>query len=271
LFALGPTATLRHTIVREYLDAVAAQETTPSDWCYVHNFADPQRPKALRLPPGRAARLAAAMTALIDELRIALRSTFESEEYRTRRQIIEGAFRERQESSLEAIQEAARAQNIALLRAPAGLVFAPMRDGEVLSPEDFNKLPQEEQDRIKADVEELQKKLQESLQQMPAWEKELRQQLRELNREVTQFAAGHLIGGLRDANRDLPEVVAYLDAVESDVIENAIDFLKPATPREAAEQGIPPMAVPAGGEGLASFRRYKINVIVDRGGAKGAP
>ena len=213
------------------------------------------------------------MDALIEELRIALRGTFEGDEYRSRRQLIEGAFRQRQESSLESIQEAARAKNIALMRTPAGLVFAPMREGEVLNPEDFGKLPQEEQDRVKADVETLQKELQEQLQHLPAWEKEQREQLRALNREVTKYAVGHLIGGLREANRDLAEVTRYLDAVEADVIDNAIDFLKPATPREVAEQALAAgeSTTPTDGGAPASFRRYKVNVIVDRSGAKGAP
>ena len=121
LFALGPSETLRHTIVREYLEGVAAAAPTPADWCYIQNFAEPQRPKALKLPPGRAARLSAAMNTLIDELRVALRAVFEGDEYRTRRQMIEGTFRQQQETSLEAIQEQARAKNIALMRTPAGL------------------------------------------------------------------------------------------------------------------------------------------------------
>ncbi|MGE5147670.1 MAG: AAA family ATPase, partial [Candidatus Eiseniibacteriota bacterium] len=269
LFALGPSETLRHTIVREYLERVAAEAPVPADWCYVHNFADPQRPRALKLPPGRAARLSSSMDALIEELRVALRAGFEGDDYRTRRQMIEGAFRQQQEGSLEAIQEQAREKNIALMRTPAGLIFAPMRDGEVLSPEDFNKLPKEEQDRIKADVEALQKELQESLQKMPVWEKELREKLRALNREITQYAVGHLIGGLRDANRDLPQVTGYLDAVEHDIIDNAFDFLRPASPQEGAEQQPNPM----GGdfEQPPTFRRYRVNVIVDQADAKGAP
>ncbi|HVO17458.1 MAG TPA: ATP-binding protein [Alphaproteobacteria bacterium] len=268
LFALGPSETLRHTIVREYLERVAADAPVPADWCYVHNFADPQRPRALKLPPGRAARLSKSMNALIEELRVALRATFEGDEYRTRRQIIEGNFRQQQETSLEAIQETARAKNIALMRTPAGLVFAPMREGEVLSPEEFNRLPKEEQERIKADVEALQKELQESLQRMPVWEKELRQKIRELNREFTKYAVGHLIGGLRDANRDLPLVTAYLDAVERDIVDNALDFLRSPTPQDGEPT---PNPLVADTDQPPSFRRYKVNVIVDQSRAKGAP
>ena len=39
--------------------APAAGEPTPPDWCYVNNFDDPQKPRRLQLPPGRARRACA--------------------------------------------------------------------------------------------------------------------------------------------------------------------------------------------------------------------
>ena len=104
---------------------------------------------------------------------------------------------------------------------------------------------------------------------MPVWEKELRQKMRELNREFTTYAVGHLIGGLRDANRDLPQVVAYLEAVERDIVDNALDFLRAATASDGEQQAPSPFA--ADTEQPPSFRRYKVNVIVDQSRAKGAP
>ena len=54
LFALGTSGMGKHGFVRAFLERRAASEKAPSDWAYVHNFADPRRPRALRLPPGRA-------------------------------------------------------------------------------------------------------------------------------------------------------------------------------------------------------------------------
>ena len=36
----------------------AADEPTPPDWCYVNNFADPQKPRCLSLARGQGAGLA---------------------------------------------------------------------------------------------------------------------------------------------------------------------------------------------------------------------
>ena len=53
LFVLGPSRTGKATTMRRVLDRRAVEEPTPSDWCYVHNFAEPYRPTALELPAGR--------------------------------------------------------------------------------------------------------------------------------------------------------------------------------------------------------------------------
>jgi hypothetical protein len=66
LYALGTSGMGKHGFVRAFLERQAAGEKAPSDWCYVHDFADPRRPRALRLPPGRAPQLAEDLRRLVD-------------------------------------------------------------------------------------------------------------------------------------------------------------------------------------------------------------
>src|SRR5215472_11262190 len=60
VYALGASGSGRHNLVEDLLARQAESEPTPPDWCYVNNFADPQRPRRLQLPPGRGGQLAAA-------------------------------------------------------------------------------------------------------------------------------------------------------------------------------------------------------------------
>ena len=273
LFALGPPGTGRHTLVREFLQAAAAGQPVPPDLCYINNFSEPQKPKVMALPAGRAAPLRDAMDQLVRELRTALPAVFESEDYRTRRQLIEGEFKRRQEEMFEALQTRAKERDIALMRTPVGLMFAPVHDGEVIKPEEFEKLPAAEQTRIKEDIEKLQKDLQKSMEQVPAWDKELRARIHELNRELTRFAVGHLIGTLREAHGDIEAVADYLDEVEADVVDNAFDFIRPPGAQER-EGGLAPMSAQLSAQNAGeapSFRRHRINVIVDNAKTEGAP
>jgi lon-related putative ATP-dependent protease len=273
LFALGPEGTGKYAVVHHYLDRQAAIHPPPSDWCYINNFVESHKPCALRLPPGGGPKLRRDMERLVEELRTAIPATFESEHYRARRQEIEEEFRERQERALADIQRQAQERGLALMRTPMGLAFAPMRGGQVISPEDFQKLPPEEQERAQANVSALQEELQKSLGQMPQWDRERRTKVNDLDQEVGRYAVGHLIEELRRQYHELPEVVDYLARVQRDVMENLAEFRRPA---EAPE--VPP-PMPADGAlrrplmptELSFFRRYQVNVIVDHTGTTGAP
>src|SRR4029453_360014 len=115
LFALGPEGTGKYSVVRRYLERQAAEQPPPPDWCYVNNFAEAYKPRALRLPAGGASRLRRDMERLVEELRTAIPATFESENYRRRRQDIEEEFRERQDKGLTQIQRPAQERRLAFI------------------------------------------------------------------------------------------------------------------------------------------------------------
>ncbi len=273
LFALGPAGTGKHTVLRQFLARQAATEPVPDDWCYVHDFARPQVPRALRLPAGRGAELRAAMERLVVELRAAIPAAFETDAYRERKEAIEDEFRGRRERALVAFDETARRLGVALIRTPVGMGLAPLHDGQVLGSEDFRKLPEDEQKRVRAAMEGLEEELQGLLHHVQGWEREQREKLRQLDRDVTRFAADHLVDELRSRFDGLPAVLAYLEAVEHDVVDSTEEFIGAAG--EGAGGSGP---TPAGGMvGLrvtgeaGSFRRYRVNLLVDNGATKGAP
>jgi lon-related putative ATP-dependent protease len=269
VYALGARGTGRQSLIEELLRHQAESEPVPPDWCYVNNFADPQRPRRLSLPAGRGAGLAGAMQRLVEELRGALPAAFERDEYRTRHQVVEQQFKERSEQAFGSLQQRAEAEGIALMRTPTGLALAPKRDGRVLTPEAFAELPDSERDHIQHEIEGIQGELEAVMRQVPQWEREHRDALRTLNRDTIGFAIGHLMDELRAGYRDLPAVVEYLDAVERDIKENADDFLTPPS----SPPGMPNPA--AAGEAATSddsrFRRYQVNLTVDNSAQRGAP
>ncbi len=268
LFLLGPAGTGKFSIVWRILEQKAAAEPTPPDWCYVNNFAHPEKPRALRLPPGRGSTLRDDVQRLLEELQSAIPSVFESENYRARKHVIDQELKDRQEKAFEEIQREADAKGIAMLRTPTGLVLAPVRKDEVLGPGELSALPEAEAKRFEADIAGLQRKLQAVLRQVPIWERERREKIRELNREVTIFAVGHLIEEVRRKYEDLPEVTGHLDTMKQDVIENADEFLSPPEHALAALMGIPQPQV---AKGSLSLRRYQVNLLVDHSANRGAP
>ena len=266
LFALGPSGTGKRTTTSQFLDQQASAEPIPSGWCYVNNFERSYKPRALRLPPGQGTVLRKDMEQLIEELRTAIPAAFESEDYRTRKQAAEEEFKEQQEKAFTAIQQQAKEHNIALIRTPVGLAFAPLRESEVINPDEFQELPEEERKRFEENISQLQEQLQETVHHVRQWERKAREQVKELDRQVTMFAVGHRIDELREKHAELPDVVAYLNAVQQDVVENVDEFRKSEEPPQI--MGVP---LPRSLAGPPLFRRYQVNVLVDHSQSKGAP
>ena len=263
LFVLGDPATGKFDATRERILAIAAGQPRGEDWCYVNNFKEPHKPHALRLPCGQGAGFRLDMQQLVEELRGAIPAVLESDDYRSRVEQIDAQFGGKQEQGFSELVDEAQGQGILLLRTPTGFSFAPDKDGEVMPHEEFEKLPDEEKERIAKAVRGLQEKLERLLRQIVLWRRAHREEMKKLNREVTMFAVGNMVDDLIRRYVALPEVVRWLDAFKEDVVENADIFRSQSesTPQQLAAQA----------EELPPLRRYEVNLLVGGGEVPGAP
>lgn len=261
MFVLGPAGMGKRSLVKAFLEKKAGGENEPSDWCYLNNFTQPHKPHAVRLPCGRGAELSRQMARLVDYLRAAIPALFESDDYRAKVGVIEETFSKQQERVFKELGEDAEKQNIVLLRTPGGFAFAPTRNQEVLAPDDYNKLDEEEKKRISTAIAELQQRLEKILNQIPQWMKERSEQVAQLNRETTRATVQHVMEDLHRAFDDLSLIQKYLDAVQHDIIEHADDFRHPEETTKVS--GLTLTA-------RESFHRYQVNLLVTNGKQAGA-
>jgi len=278
LFCYGPTGAGKHSIVRSHIVGAAKDRPAPSDWVYVHNFDEPHRPTALKLPAGRAGPFRDAMDQLVRELKAGIPAAFESDEYQARRNVIEQSFRARQAEAFSALQKDAEAQNVAIVRGDQGFMFVPAENGQPMQQEAFAALTDDQRKAFQAAIEDVQGKMQEVMRQYPAWEQETRAALRALNREVARNVTTVLVKSVRDTFADLPEAVAFLGRVEDDVVDNVFDFLKALQEQQqgggADKQLASLVGRPnelTGRDENAAFRRYAVNVVVQHDPSNGAP
>lgn len=269
IFALGPTGIGKRALVERYAVKQAAIEPLPPDWCYVNNFQQPHEPRMLRMPPGRGLELERDMEQLVEDLHAAIPTVFESNEYRTRSQAIEEELNEKNEQALREIQANAEKKHIALIHTPTGFTLAPMHKDEVLSQEDFDKLPEVKRKNIEQDIEELQEQLRNMLRESPKWEKEVRLRMSELNREMAASAISHLIDTLRETYSKLPSVLEYFNEVEKDIIDNFRHFLR----HEEEKHGLQVFGIGLSqrDEGIQVDKRYSVNAFITQKEQDGAP
>jgi lon-related putative ATP-dependent protease len=263
LYAMGPAEGGKHTAVRTMIEARASHEPVPEDICYVADFDQPYRPRALRLPPGKGRELARDVDQLVEELASAIPAALEDEDHGARKKAILEELKDRNDKALGELRHKAEAQGLSLVRSPEGLGVLPVKGGELVAPDAFERLPEEERVRYAEAMEAIGKELRDLLEQVPRWAQDTRRKLKEVARESLMAAVGHLLLDLEKKHEALPAVVAFLEALGRDVLENVDDFIKP----DAEDEGPSALLRRRG----RSLRRYQVNLLVDRSEAQGAP
>jgi predicted ATP-dependent protease len=262
LFVLGAPATGKTTSMRRLLDAAAAGGRVPSDWCYVHNFADPYRPRALALPGGRGRQLRDEMARFVEECKSRLPRLFEGEAFeREKARILEELGR-RQTEEMTRLEEAARAVGFGVVRTPGGLGVVPASDGQPLTHEQFHALPEAERQRLQEHAAALEDRVEATLRQLRQNEREAQQAHTKLVADTAAAGTRQLLREVKDTFEGLAAVQAYLGAVEEDLIAHAEELRS-----EGAGRPELPFLPPPG----AFLDRYRVNVLVDRGDTPGAP
>ncbi|GIX29546.1 MAG: ATP-dependent protease [Porticoccaceae bacterium] len=262
LFLLGSPGVGKRELLRDLLGERPEPLAEPRDWCYVNNFDEPHKPRVLSLPAGKGRELAADMLRAVEELLVSIPAAFQSEEYQAEVQELADEFARREQEAFQALGDRARAQGVALIRTPSGYTLAPTRDDKVLSPAEFEALPEEERKRLLEVIEALKEELKSVVRQIPRWVREGREKLRALNREYSTLVIDQAFEELLNKYRQLPAVLEYLEAVKRHVADNVEAF------RQAAGEDLPPEAAPLKAR---EFRQYAVNVVVDNGGRQGAP
>jgi len=260
-FVLGLPGSGRTTLSREYLERKAANEAVPDDWCYVNNFENPRRPKALRLPAGRALELRKDIQELVSRCQKDIARVFESEEYTQARDRLINETKRNQEAEFLRLQGYVEKYNFVILRTPFGFVLTPAVEGKPLKPEELEKLSEEQRAKLSQLQAKLSEEVEKAINRIKELERAAAQQINELNERTVLFVLAPLMQALKDKYQGIESVLSHLEAIQADILANVDRF-------RGAEGGGGEAAQVAQREWL---RRYEVNVLVDNSDLKGAP
>ncbi len=266
LFVLGPAGTGRHSAVQTLLQAEAAARPVPSDWVYVNDFANPERPKAIAMPPGTARYLQKAMDALVDDLANDIPALFESEQYQNRRGAFEQRLATRKQDAFEKVVEKSHERSVTILRTPMGFAIAGVRNGEVIKPDDFASLSDADRKVIQDAVNLTEKDLEKYLKSIPRLEKEHRAAVALLNAEMAEQAVDDALEAVFQAFGTIEAINLHLTALRTDLIENAEMFLREGNGRQDGPFPVARARV----HDEPAFHRYAVNVMVSNDPATSA-
>ena len=262
IYAAGIPGTGRTSMIMARLRAEAARRPTPDDWCYVHNFDDSHRPRALRLPAGQAPAFRAQLRDVVETLRHELQRAFDTEEYQNQRDAVTQAVQTERREAFRAFEQQASERGFDVRQLPAGLGVSPIRDGRPMSSEVLRDLPEAEREHIQATSQELEDRLGRLMRRLRRRQRAARSTLSELSADVARSVARPLLDDLREEYLALPHVTAHLDAIESHITRHHENFL------ESDSTALPPQRP---GPPPDPYLPYRVNVLVTHEPGTGAP
>ncbi|HYM67299.1 MAG TPA: ATP-binding protein, partial [Patescibacteria group bacterium] len=267
LFVTGLSGSGRTSTVRAFLATAAATRPAPDDWLHIHNFEQPDRPKALHLPAGRGRELAADMDAFIVQARRQITRAFDTERYAERRRQLAAELTARRDPILEELAKFARERSFGIEATRSGMIAVPTSGDRPLTQEEIQRLPESEQNDLERRGVEVQTQIGTTFRRLSQLEREGSELLIKLDREIAAFAIEPLLQDLREKYAAHKEVVDHLDRIGEDVPDHLPDFRQTGPESGGSEPTSPLEAAFASDH----TNRYRANLIVDNAGLTGAP
>ena len=160
IFIAGPSKSGLSYTARTFIEEQATQEATPSDWCYVFNFKEQDKPKCMKISAGSGKVLKKDMNEFIETLQNKIPEVFDSDDYRAKEGEVHQAFEKLRREYIDELSQEAKEQGFILQFSQVGMVIIPAnKEGEPMTQEDLRHLEEEERQTLRSKSDELHEKM----------------------------------------------------------------------------------------------------------------
>src|SRR3989337_4533135 len=204
------------------------------------------------------------MGELVETLKRDIPRVFESKDYEKHRYEILDGQQERTKAFFYRVEQKAVEKGFILKKTVSGLAVVPAKDGKPMGQQEYDALPRDKRAKFDEELGLLQDRLSDAIREARIVEKETKERINALDREVVQYVVNPLINELLEKYRKHHEVVKYLEQVKEDVLVRTEDF----RPKEELALALPGFKLP---KAEPSFERYNVNLLVNNKDIKGAP
>ena len=265
LYLEGTTGVGKTVYTKKSLDARAAKEKVPNDWCYIYNFENPNEPLAVSFPAGQGKVFKNTMEMFVKDVRKDIKKTFNNDDFEKEKKVIKQEYDEKRDKLLEQLNKRTLVQGFEVKSTANGIYMMPVLDGKPLGEEEFEALDES----VQKDFEErsglVQEQIFEALAQMKAIEKEAETKIEEWQSNVALLTINVHVNSVKANYKRNKIISSYLENVKKDILKNISAFLAPDPDEKTPVQ---PTQKP---EVISPWLNYRVNLFVDNSKLEGAP
>jgi len=269
LFLTGLTGTGKAATIKACLERFIAEKKAKGigyqlyDWCYVHNFSDPDRPGILKLPQGLGKSFRDHMEGILKTIKEEILKAFSSEEYSKQKQDVMEEHQRKYQEVMDALVKGAKEKNLMIELSPTGAAVVPLVNGKPMSREEFLTLSEKEREKIEAKRLEMMRRVEETYTRLREMEKKIAEKMKDIDLKAGEFAISRPFEELLNAYKEYPEAVNFIKELREYTLKKLDLFTQPSVPPQVP--GFPPVSP------FDPFIAYKVNVFVDNSSLDGSP
>ena len=265
LFVLGEVGSGRSSLLQQLMQEVAATRAVPPDLCYLHNFDAPEKPRALRMPPGQGKQLRQFMVQLCKTLQKEIPQRLDGPDFKAESAHLEKTYKLEESKAYTELDAFAEARNFALYREDGHMVFTLLgAKGNALTESEARSLPKDRRTQVEQAEQELRTEIARYLDQIRPLERIKNEGLIALRRQtikpLLERELQEIKLGLKKQIKDSVKLGNYLDQVMHDVLDNLDVFRATEADEELRLEEL-----------TTVLSRLRVNVVVDNEAQTGAP
>lgn len=274
IFVSGLAGTGRLTTVRMILERMVNEEPELYDFCFVHNFSEPEAPRLVRLPKGKGREFSNMMDEAVDNLQRKLKKMFDDENLKAKKKEIFDELQQKEHQLLAGFDEKIQKDNFirGQIENDQGVTVPdifPVIDGDAVAIQQLNeyvvnkKLTKEQAENIYKKYTKFKNELTEVIKKQIVLMNELKAKINEFDISNVSLIINSIFPDIKE-KFNCDKIDIYIDEI-CKFIKDKIKFFVP----EIGAASVPD-------ENLENIRRniyhlFKVNVIIDNSVAKKQP
>jgi len=274
IFVTGLTGTGKNTVIRSHLTEAVRQRTADNgdvtlfDWCYVYNFDNPDRPRALRLSRGTGSKIARQLRDLLQDLRRDVRAAFDDETYKTETGQMLEALVARRQDLIKQTETLALDSGFAVQISSAGIAVVPIADGKPLEQTAYLSMSKEERNALDSARQDITRNVEETVNTIRELEHTHVENVGDLDRRVAENTVERHFAPLTDEHNGDDQVLLYIEGLKAHTLQHIRLFRQDEGDEDGEQKALAPQM---GSDSRNPLLPYQVNLFVDNSAAEGPP
>lgn len=254
---------------------LSKKQPIPKDYCYIHNFDNPNEPIAICLEPGMGSEFKQDMNRFITSLLSRLSKDLSGDMYEKEKKNILDRYARAKENIMKEFDKSTYEQGFKVRNTEGGIYFSPVHNGVILNEKDFNILDEKTKKYFEEKSPQIQEQTLQVLRELDALDKKAEQVIQEWQSNLTTFAVTQCMSDLKIKYKKNLKIQNFLYSIQSDAVKNVDlfkqyeDNIKKPAPATAPSQVMMQNLMQK--KEMKPWENYRVNLLVDNDRLTHAP